>query len=331
MGNGLRLGVRAIATGGFLSLCACGGDGADHVSSIPAAPSPTAPTSPPAIRIFATPTVGDFVSVGASIAGDGGNLTTHVATTDRFGQISTDSSNQVQFRYTAGGTYEVKMPAADWDQLIPYKGLADPDSATNNYFQPASVPVNEGYVVTRNARNLGYLYSELASWGSKAQGRWGYVAFGLPTPVGGVPTSGSATFKGVVSGTTDIMIPDNLYGGYVPLSTDGNVTLDFNFGSGTLAGSLELNLPIGGMNPERLGTYAFRDTVYSAGSTTYSGRFDTGVTGQNFFSGRFTGPTAQETIGAWAIPFIFERGNADYPADGQVHQAFGSWIAKRGN
>jgi hypothetical protein len=44
--------------------------------------------------------------------------------------------------------------------------------------------------------------------------------------------------------------------------------------------------------------------------------------GPNFFLGQFTGPNAQETIGAWALPFI-------YSDDGQVHQAMGAWIAKK--
>jgi hypothetical protein len=282
------------------------------------------------VTIFASPTVGQYASVGASIAGPGGNLDTYTASTDRFGTVSTADTDQAHIRYTPGGIYEVQLAGANWDQLVPYKGLANPDPATNNYFQPASVAMNYGYVVTRNSRDSGYLYSELASWGSKAEGRWGYTAFGVPTESAGVPLAGTATFNGVVSGNTDIMVPDGLYGGYFPLPVDGDVTLNFDFGAGTLNGSMHLLLA-GGMNPEELGSFAFTNTVFSAGSTDYSGTFNTPVAGQNFFLGKFTGPGAEETIGAWAIPFVFDRDNANIPADGQVHQAFGAWIAKSGN
>lgn len=258
-------------------------------------------------------------------------MDTYAAATDRFGTVSTADADEAHIRYTSGGTYEVQLAGANWDQLIPYKGLANPDPATNNYFQPASVPMNYGYVVTRNSRDNGYLYSEVAAWGSKAEGRWGYTAFGVPTAAGSVPVSGSAAFNGVVSGSTDIMAHDFLLGGYYPISTDGYVTLDFDFGAGTLDGSMQLFLPIGGMNPVELGKFDFKNTVFSAGSTAYSGTFDTPVAGQNFFLGRFTGPAAEETVGAWAIPFVFDNGDANFPADGQTHQAFGAWIAKRGN
>ena len=312
------------------ALASCGGGGGTEVASTPNPPPAPPPTASTVVNIFKTPTVREYVSVGASTVGPGGNLETYDASTDRFGPISTADADQAHIRYTSGGYYEVKLAGADWDRLVPYKGLVDADFANNNYFQPANVAQNHGYVVTRNARNDGYLYSELTSWGSSAQNRFGYTAIGLPTAPQSVPVTGSATFNGVVSGSTDIMVPDNLYGGYSALPIGGDVTLNFDFGAGTLGGSIHLFLN-GGMNPEELGTFAFRDTVYSAGSTTYSGSFNTTVSGQNFFLGRFTGPGAEETIGAWAIPFRFERDNFNVPADGQVHQAFGAWIARRGN
>ena len=331
-----RHGRWLLAAAGVLMLTACGGGGGNDIASIPtpppAPPPPPPPPPPPSpaqeVRIFATPTVGEYASVGASIAGPGGNLDTYASANDRFGPISTSGSDQAHIRYTSDGYYEVKLAGTDWDRLVPYKGLGNPDPISNNYFQPNGVETNYGYVVTRNSRDDGYTHSELASWGSAAQGRWGYTAFGNPTPDGGVPTSGSATFRGVVSGSTDIMLADNLYGGYYALSTDGTVTLNFNFGAGTLDGAMNLSLP-DGMNPVPLGSFAFSETIFSAGSRTYSGRFSTSVAGQNFFLGQFTGPNAEETIGAWALPFVFNQNGEFISGDGQVHQAFGAWIAKR--
>ena len=329
--------INCLAASAALALAACGGGGggATHVASTPTpppAPPPPPPAPPPGpipIKIFATPTVGQYASVGASISGPGGNLDTYSSATERFGPISTDPADQAHIRYTAGGFYEVKLAGANWDRLVPYSGMVNPDPNTNNYFQPAGVPMNHGYVVTRNSRNDGYLYSELAGWGSAAESRWGYSAFGVATPPGGVPVSGGATFLGVVSGSTDIMIADNLYGGFYALPTDGTVTLNFHFSAGSLDGRMDLYLP-DGMNPIPLGSFAFQQTVFSAGSPTYSGTFATSATGQNFFLGQLTGPNAEETIGAWAVPFVFDHNGTTVTGDGQTHQAFGAWIAKRG-
>jgi hypothetical protein len=263
------------------------------------------------------------------VAGPGGNLDNYSSPDARFGTIAVNDATVPQIRYTAAGQYEVKLPGADWDLLIPYKGLFNPEP-NNNYFQPAGVAQNAGFVVTHNSRDKGYLYSELASWGSSSASRFGSFAFGSLTPAGTMPLSGLASFEGVASGNTDIMIADNLYGGFYPLSVDGTVGLRFDFGKGSLAGSMSLSLP-DGMNPSPLATFNFKDAIYSAGSTTYSGKFDAAAAGQNFFLGRFTGPNANETIGAWAVPFLFTKDGETFRADQQTHQAFGAWIAKRGN
>lgn len=314
------LGTAAIA------LSACGGGGGGGPRFAPA-PPPAAPQGIPVV-IFSDPQPGNFASVGVSRSGTGGNLDTYSSPDARFGEISSADSDQPHIRYTADGHYEIQMPGNDWDRLVHHKGLGSP-TADNNYFQPASVGQNLGYLIIANAAKWDdYSYSEMGGWGSRAASRYGYVAFGMATPDGGVPTSGSATFEGKVMGSADVMLPDNLYGGYVPLYLDGSVTLNFDFGSGTLAGAMTLN-GADGMNPFEVGTFAFRDTVFSAGSTTYSGAFETSASGENFFLGRFTGPNAEETIGAWAVPFVFTSGGEYAPADGQTHQAYGAWIARR--
>lgn len=233
--------------------------------------------------------------------------------------MSNAGQDQPHIRYNAGGYYEIEMPGASWDRLIPYKGLVDP-GADNNYFQPQSVAQNLGYLATSNSRLNGYSYSELASWGSAAAGRWGWLAFGTSTPAGGVPTTGSATYSGIVEGSADVMVADGFYGGFDASSIGGTVGLNFDFAKGTLDGSMTLSLNDGTAN--NLGTFNFKDTVFSVGSTSYSGVFDTSVAGSNFFLGKFTGPNAQETIGAWALPFHFGSDNQD-------HQAFGAWNAKK--
>lgn len=317
-----------------LAACGGGGGGPGGIGALPFVPTPPPPTPTPAcppacdLNILPSPSAGVFALVGASVAGPGGNLDTYDQPT-AFGTVSGAAESQPAIRYTDSGTYEIRMPGSEWDRLVWYKGMIPDDPDTVNYFQPASVPQNYGYLLTNRARDFGYLHSELAIWGSHSAGRIGFVAFGTGTTADQMPGTGSATFDGVVQGMTDIMVPDSLYGGYVPLSVSGSVTLAFDFGQGSLDGAMTLYLP-DGMQPLRIGEFAFRDTVFSVGSTAYSGAFDTSVAGQNFFLGRFTGPNAEETIGAWALPFLFDMSGEYTQADHQVHQAFGAWIARRG-
>lgn len=53
-----------------------------------------------------------------------------------------------------------------------------------------------------------------------------------------------------------------------------------------------------------LGTYNFRDTVYSTGSRSFSGAFAVpGSDGASSFSGNFAGPGAAELMDGWKAPF----------------------------
>lgn len=316
-----KLAMIASAIALAVGLSACGGGGGEGPGFIPAPPTPSSPpTTPPpptsqaAVTIFPDPTPQEFATVGVSTEDS------LVESDDRLTSVSTAAADRPRIRYNSGGFYEVMLPGRDWDRLVHYEGLVNPTS-DNNYFQPSSAAQNEGYVVISNSRNAGYVYSELASWGNlnlSAEGGFGFFAFGTPTPAGSVPATGTATYAGTVAGTTDVMQPDFLFGQHFPTFVDGTVTLAFDFCAGSLSG--EMSLLLGGATD--LGTFAFTQTVFSPGSTTYSGRFDTDLPGFNFFNGLFTGPNAEETIGSWAVPFTFE---------GENHQAMGAWIARQGS
>jgi hypothetical protein len=224
----------------------------------------------------------------------------------------------VHIRYASGGYYEVEMPGGVWEKLTFAKGVVPQDPATFNLFQPESAPQNGAYLSTEVARTQGYRYSELAAWFDGGT-RVGDVAFGFATPAGQVPVTGSATYSGIVRGRSDVASFD-AFDGYYLTPVTGSVELNFDFAKGTLDGSMALSLSSFSGQSQSLGTFQFTNTVYSAGSTAYSGKFDTSVSGQNYFFGQFTGPNAQETIGAWAVPFLY---------DGADHQAIGAWIAKK--
>jgi hypothetical protein len=137
---------------------------------------------------------------------------------------------------------------------------------------------------------------------STSFGRWltadswdalGVFAYGIPTASGDVPITGSANYSGEVRGLTD--------GG---ADVWGSILLGFDFGAGTLSGKME-PLWSDGWDSHAFGTYSFTNTVYSTGSTTFSGSFiaPPGVEGDSAFEGRFNGPRGAEVMGSWNAPY----------------------------
>src|SRR5689334_3826773 len=253
-----------------LALCACGGGGRGGVASIPPPPvTQPPPVTGASVSIFPNPVVGEFASAGVSApaqsTGNGGSAKV-------FGPLSNADADQVHLRYTSGGLYEIQMPGAAWDTLTIAKGVTPADPSTNNSFQPASAPQNGAFLSTSVAKLQGYQYSEMANW-RDGTGRFGELAFGEPTLAGQMPSAGAATYHGMVSGASDV-IESNFFDGPFNRTVNGSVDLSFDFGKGTLAGAMTVSLG-GDAPPMPLGTFAFTDTVFSVGSTTYSGKFDT--------------------------------------------------------
>jgi hypothetical protein len=299
-----------------LALNACGGaGGGGSLASMP--PPPGDPPPPPtaeSVTLFANATPQTFGSAGVSATGTGSGAT------QGFNALSSADADQVHIRYTSGGYYEIKIPGADWDRLTFAKGVIPADPEFANDFQPQSAPQSGAHLVTGLARTDGYKYSEIASW-YDGLGRIGELAFGESTAAGAIPHTGTAVYNGIVSGTSDVVGHDS-FDGYFRTRVSGTVQLSFDFAKATLDGSMSLTL-----GDASLGTYAFENTVFSSGM--YSGKFETSAKGQNFFLGQFTGPHGEETIGAWALPFVFTQSGLMTMPDGQVHQAFGAWIAKQ--
>lgn len=280
------------------ALTGCGGGG-DYVASTPPpplTPSPTptptpTPTPAPAIVPAAT-TSQQFAAVGASFPIDGDH-------TPLLG-----SSDQLQVRYVASSnTYEVQIPHSQNWVASTYLPNSGPGLfAFQGGVGGASIWVRAGP----------YQYSTLLEWNDGDN--VGHEAIGVATPASGVPVTGSASYSGQILGVTteyQAKLADDL-------PVDGSILLSFNFGLGAFSGSIAPNLHQG---------YAFAplnfvSTVYSTGSTTFSGKFDRSATGLNSFSGLFTGPTAQELIGNFAFPYVS-------PIDSNTYQASGAFAAAK--
>ena len=289
--------IRSILLATAFALAGCGGGGGGYVSSTPIAmpmptptPTPTPTPAPSPAIIPAATTSQQFAAFGA----------THSTSGDRTPRL--DASEQLQVRYVqSSNSYEVQLPGSQtWAGISLLTSGAFPNLAGDT----AYLWLREG----------GYQYSRLFEWADKNSTVFGHEAVGMATPASGVPLTGSASYSGQLLGYTSeyqATLADDF-------PVDGSIDLLFNFGVGSLSGSIKPNLHQGyATDPLN-----FRDTVYSKGSTTFSGRFDTTVPGVNSFSGLFTGPSAQELIGNFAFPYRS-------PVDGKTYQADGAFIGAK--
>ena len=299
-------GMRMLATSAVaLTLAACGGGGGggSALVSTPTPPTPTpTPTPTPAPyfpKVFPSVTATtDFAAIGY----------------ENFNYATSSSQLKGDFavRYdAAAGAYVIDLPSAPpgrfsatgegpfyWTGLLLDQTVATPS------------------VNIRKPDNAGFVYT---TFGDYYQYEWapidifnGVFAFGLATPAGSVPVSGSATYSAEISGRT-------LDWNYL---VHGTAELQFNFAAGTLAGSMSpiLNGPMSG---GALGKYNFVNTIYGVGSTTFSGglKHETASLTGNF-NGLFTGPQAQELMARWIAQY-------SDPANGQTKEMFGVLVGKK--
>lgn len=234
--------------GAAIALSACGGGG-ESVQSTPFVPAPQGPTG-----ALAKPPAG-------------------VTTTTDF----TTTNPDVSIRWNAQlNAYEVQIPGYPAGRV------------TQSSFGPAGasgeVVAADGTTLYSVSARTPYTYTGIMDLGLEPIH---YVAYGVPTPAGAVPTVGSATFDAEIDG----------HAGGWPVY--GSAEFNFDFAAGTLAGFMDPHTN-GPMESPYLPRYTFTETVFSPGSTTFSGKFDQGGT----FSGLFTGPAAQELMARFSAPFV---------------------------
>ena len=243
-----------------------------------------------------------------------------------------DEANKVEIAYSAADDrYTVSLPNYAEGQLIPRGGSGSFNSSgwvnltsTNSVLSLGTGSETQNVRVTLDwPASSPYTYTNFGSWlGAAPMGEnVGVFAYGIPTAASDMPVTGTASYNGEIRGITSGMTGG---GGPVGAILDvwGTVSLSFDFAAGTLSGNMKPEIaPV--WDAVSLGTYTFRDTVYSPGSTTFSGAFNApGSSAPSSFSGSFTGPQAAELMARWHAPFIF-------PGTGQASTMSGVWIAKR--
>ena len=325
-----NIGLVAAASALTLALCACGGGGGGGggVESLPPPPSPPAPPPPPAVLppdhlglVSGQP----FAALGVS---DG--YTTSASGNERQA-LSAPSAAAVQLSYDAStNTYQISLPGFQTGTLanIAYNGSSGEvaTSTTSQVTAGSSATLQPVFVSlpVPGSHFSPYTYTSFGSWngetGQTADGRIireeGEFAYGIPTQPGDVPISGSASYTAEIRATLG---PAN---GDFPF-VQGDVNLLFDFGHGSLTGSMHPRIAdsFDGIFVD-YGQFDFKDTVYSTGSTTFSGKFV--VPGlpnaDSFFDGNFTGPGAAELMARFETPYL---------TSGQQGTISGVWIGKK--
>jgi len=201
-------------------------------------------------------------------------------------------SDQLRLRYDAPtNTYEIQLPQTQsWLAIAPVAGSPG-DWA--------------GSGVT--LKTSGGDSSAILSW--SASNSFGVTAVGIPTNPANVQFS-VARYIGSLEGYSSETFANS------PGLIGGNVSLTFVFGSSSLTGTIVPTLTLG--QTYTLPTLNFTDTVHAAGTTSFSGRFDTALPGANSFSGTLVGVTGRRVIGNFAFPY-------SSPVNGASRQAAGAF------
>lgn len=278
----LSLGISSAIS---LALGACGGGGGGETSFIP----PPPPTPPPVTPPPQTPA----------------QIFPAITATTNFAAISMQVTNMSPPTLTADGV-SVRYDASTGLYVMGFPGAsASPFSLFTNYtpsdtwWYGQTLGASSVNILKPSNPELQLSYTTLANYdtGGMGGGQFGWMAFGTATPGGAVPTAGSATYTALVRGSSSDQ----------SMSLQGSATLAFDFAAGTLAGHLDpvqYDLLLFGSFGQSLGRYDFVNTVYSAGSTNFSGKLSNpAVTGTGSFSGQFMGPAAQELMARWSAPY----------------------------
>lgn len=316
-----------------LALTACGGGGGAYVSGIPAPPVNPTPTPTPSPTPTPTPTPTSPQQATAAPAIMRGGIasqefaskgaTLSEVSFPKYDGPLTGSADVLRIRYDASSNkYEVLEPqTSTWRALTPSQGTTpiglewrtgETTPYTGLYPQRAPDSLPEDLANS-------YSYSALAIWFNGQTGRLGTVAFGLASQASAIPISGSASYNGFIAGDSTETWDWGSWGRGLA-SVEGNIKLTFDFGLGSLSGSVSPQIYVDSRYD--LAPINFANTVYAAGGTTFSGRFDTSLPGANSFSGLFTGPQAQELIGNFVFPYTSAL-------DGKPYEAGGGFIARK--
>jgi hypothetical protein len=182
--------------------------------------------------------------------------------------------------------YEVQLPGYPAGKIV--------QTSFGPFGASGDVVVADGSKISSAFARIPYSYTGMIELSNATGLTPQYLAYGVATPTGSVPVTGSATYGATLDG-----IATAVSGSY---SIYGNASLQFDFGAGKLSGAMDPQLN-GPFDTPTVPRYTFTQTVFSSGSTTFSGSFDIRGPTPSSFRGQFTGPSAQELMASFTAPF----------------------------
>ena len=261
-----------------LVLTGCGGGGSGGSGAAPSPPIAT-PAPPPApLPPPAPPPLGTPFGVTAN------QVFTTFGWTFREGVSSPSAApaDMMGIRWRADlEAHEILPPGfTEWLRLqLADRGSTD-TSASYNVIAPngAVLPMTVFAQPRRNHVGIARWYYYDAR--PTGQIRSSIFAYGLDSPSGAVPTTGTGRYR----------------------SEHGWVELDFDFQAGTLSGRIGLAW-VDDWGPYAPTYYPLTDTSFSAGGRSFSARFSVpGAPSQGQIEGIFFGPEARELAVRWVGP-----------------------------
>lgn len=255
-------------------------------------PSPT-PTPAAFVGPAALTQVRDFAVLGYSVTG----------TTARDGSGPLiQQPGGVAFRYVVSQSrHEIQIPGRDW-------GVLGAPFVAGRAFSTQRVTVGTGpaafvydlnlFVPGDRNPDLPLVYTSYGSWAASAlrasdperiDQNFGTFAYGVSTPNGAVPRTGTAQYRGLV---------------FDPYDTLGDLTITFDFATRQVTGSIKpfFNDGIGGISSP--GAFPFSGSI-QADATAFQIGFPIGSTGRTgLLEIQLTGPNAEELMLRWSATIV---------------------------
>ncbi len=249
-----------LASTGALSVSACGGGGNAAIDFIPPPPAAPAQVISSASPLRSPP--------------NGVTSTTDLSSIGILQDVRWNAQTQM---------YEVQI-AGTAAHIVPTQAAS--------FAEVGNLVAGDGSTLGTVQAWTGYQYTRVGHVTSaQPGGAGGAFAFGVATPIGSVPITGTADYEATIDGHAGDW---GLY---------GTAQFQFDFAAGRLSGTMDPHTN-GPMESPALPRYTFTQTVFSAGSPTFSGSFDIAGPTPSSFQGQFTGPNAQELMATFKAPFL---------------------------
>ncbi|MES1997917.1 MAG: transferrin-binding protein-like solute binding protein [Pseudomonadota bacterium] len=296
---------RVVISSFLLALAGCAGGGGGG-SSTPAAlvvvPISPASVTSPAVSISATYSAASGLTSVATTDQNASLDTTGTVGRGTTGNVSSATLTSTNATAAGGSSLTLSSNPANTANSFTVSNAGNTASISG----ATSTFANVAAAIAGTASFTNYSYLTFGGWGdcgancglAGETGVIGYYVSGSETPSGAIPTSGSATYTGLLQGI--------YYSGSTLLGTIADVTLTADFTNRNLAFSTNNSITyvrggtVGSTQASRSDLNMTGTLSYLSGSNTFTGAV-TDATHTGTATGSFYGPVAQEVGGVFSV------------------------------